>query len=97
MLKKVDEQVENVKSLFINKHEKGYIIEIEKKKIHVRMATNFEWRMEKPVEIIHMYFGNETGKLEDFSFNISFNIPCNVKVSNPDGRCYLYISRTDRK
>jgi hypothetical protein len=92
----VDTCLENVKYLSISKHGKSYVIEIENKKIHVPMATNFEWRMEKPIEITHMYFGTETGKYKDFSFNVSFNIPCKIRVSN-HGRCYLYISKTDRK
>lgn len=96
MIKRVDACVKNVKTLSIIKNGKGYIVEIKRKEIHAPMATNFEWRMEKPVEITHMYFGTETGKYKDFSFNISFNIPCNVRISN-HGRCYLYISKTDRK
>lgn len=81
----------NIKSLTIKKAKKGYFIKSGRNMIHLPDATNFEWRIKNPVEIKHMYFGTETGKFRDLSFNVTFNEATTLKISNPDARCYIYI------
>ncbi len=83
----------NVKLLTIKKHNQGYIIKADKQEINVERATNFEWRMDEPVSINHMYFGTGSGRYEDMGFNIEFSEPCTIDVSNPDARCYMYIKK----
>jgi len=90
---RVEEVLENVEHISCRKEPKGYGIEIGQRTLHVPLATNFEWRMEEPVEITHMYFGAETGRYNDLSLNISFSLPCIVRIQNVDARCYLYISQ----
>ncbi|GEM_PF-804447 len=90
---RVEEVFENVEHISYQKEPTGYNIEIGQRRLQVPMATNFEWRMEQPVKITHMYFGNETREYNDFSFKISFSLPCSVRIQNVDARCYLYVSQ----
>lgn len=87
-----EDSFENVTDLQIAKEENGYKIVVNNESIiKVPIATNFEWRMDGPVEISHIYFGSETGLFKDICFKASFSIPCKVRISIPDARCYIYI------
>lgn len=103
---RIEKTLDNVRALFVEKNRKGYTIKAEvgeilpnHRIIRVPKATNFEWRIERghPVKITHLYFGAETGRFRDFSFNISFEAPCRVRISNPDARCYLYLEQIKAK
>jgi hypothetical protein len=89
---RVDEIFEQVKHIICMKEPKGYKITIDQKDVHLPLATNFEWRMDKPARTNHMYFGTETGKFQDVSFSISFDTPCKVRIQNADARCYVYVT-----
>lgn len=90
---RVEEILKNIKNISCQKVDKGWIIQAGQCEISVPLATNFEFRMEKPIQIRHIYFGTETGKFKDLLFNISFSVPCKVRISNPDARCYLYVTQ----
>jgi hypothetical protein len=87
----MDKVFKNVTRLSIKKATKGYTLEIGTEHVDLPIATNFEWRTRtsKTINIKNMYFGNETGSENDFSFNISFSKPYNVQLQNVDPRCYL--------
>jgi len=88
----VDKILEQVAHIMCTKEPRGYKITIGQEDIYLPLATNFEWRMSKPVSVNHMYFGNETGKSRDISFDIDFEKPCNVRIQNVDARCYMYVT-----
>jgi len=88
--KSIDEIFKNIEHLYIRKEKKGYIVDAGIKKIHLPHTTNFEWRIKDPVEIKHMYFGAEAGKISDFSFNVTFHKAITLRISI-GVRCYLYI------
>ncbi len=91
-MEKIEKTFKNVKTLYISKAPEGYVVNIGGQKIQLPNITNFEFRMEKPVKIVHLYFGTETGKMDDFSFNISFGYPCKIRTSDGAPRYYFYIS-----
>ncbi len=92
MIKQKEKTFEGVKDIQSWRKEDDYMIRIENHNIKLEGVTNFEFRTVKPVEISHLYFGNETERFEDISFNISFCEPCQVRIQNCAPRCYIYLS-----
>jgi hypothetical protein len=87
----------NVSHISISKTSKGYIVRIDRKEVlEYSKATNFEWRISDGVmpSFSHMYFGEEGGPNNTFGFNITFCAPCDIRISNPDARCYIHIEKT---
>lgn len=88
---------QNVKDISISRLKKGYSVRIGREDaLEFPDATNFEWRIAEGMSpsLYHMYFGNETGDMDEFNFSINFNEPCKVRVSNGHPRCYMHIERT---
>jgi hypothetical protein len=86
----------DVKEISLSKNTNGYAVTINKKPVmELNKATNFEWRVTEGCApaFTHLYFGNETNN-DEFSFNISFNVPYDIRISNPDARCYIYITQS---
>jgi len=84
----------SVKDISIARMIKGYSVKIgNHDKLEYPDASNFEWRIAQGMSpsLYHMYFGNETGDKHEFNFHITFNEPCEVKVSNGHPRCYIHI------
>jgi len=84
----------NVKDISISRLKKGYSIQIGNHNVlEYPDASNFEWRIAQGMSpsLYHMYFGNETGDKHEFNFHITFNEPCDVRVSNGHPRCYIHI------
>ncbi len=90
-----EESFTNVKDISISRLEKGYTITINKETINLSNASNFEWRITPGLlpTLHHMYFGNETGDEHELNLNITFNEPCNVRLSNGHPRCYVHVER----
>ncbi len=57
-------------------------------------VSNFEFRADEgaPFSITHMYIGNETGRDADAAIIISFESPCEVRMSHAGPRCHVYVS-----
>lgn len=91
----IEKTLENVKSVTCRKEQKGYTIQVNGQEIPLPIATNFEVRMEEPIEISHLYFGSETGEFKDNSFSISLASPYKLQISNPDARCYLLFRKQE--
>ena len=93
--KEIVEMFNNIGQISCWKEKKGYRIKVENRTIHVPLATNFEWRCEHPIGVKHMYFGSDTGRYKDISFNVSFSVPHNVTIKAVGPRCDINLERYD--
>jgi hypothetical protein len=87
----------NVKDISITKSKNGNTVRIDNNQaIELSKATNFEWRVTDDCmpAFTHMYFGNETNN-DEFNFNISFQVPYDVRIGHPDARCYGHLEKLD--
>ena len=86
-----------VRRISISRMKKGYSININgKKKLELPDASNFEWRIAKggSPSLNHLYFGNEIGYANEYNFHLTFNDPCEVRITNGHPRCYIHIERS---
>jgi hypothetical protein len=70
-----------------------YYIEVNSRVILLPRVTNFEWRMDKPAGITHLYLGNETTEKVGYELRVTFDKPYTIEISSPDARCYIRIDK----
>lgn len=71
---------------------KGYSIGLDQREVSMPGVTNFEWHVEKVVEVKHKSLDNKTGKDGCLFFIVSFSQPCTVRIQNAAPRCHIYVS-----
>ena len=98
-----EEMIPKVKELTIRRSTDNgqFIIEADRQEDVSRLVllpgvTNFEWRMDKPVAITHLYLGNETDKKDGCELRVTFNKRQNIDISSPDARCYIRIAKPNK-
>jgi hypothetical protein len=93
---RTDKIFRDVKNISLSRVENGYDIAINNRHaVRVLHVANFEWRAADGAApaFTRIYFGNESGGNNECKFSITFDVAHDVRISNPDARCYIYIGK----